>query len=124
MIERAKASFDSVRGRSSGWRPTPTNQDTAKAIIAFRETCRTPGLHELGSAYGAKLGLMLDRELIVTLRVIGEHAHEYDKPLSLQTVGPETCLRQMERLVVYPSPTAFRKPEERFEAARIQVEPG
>lgn len=118
-IERAKALSIPFAVEVQGG-TYATNQDTAKAIIAFRGTCRTPGLHELGSAYGAKLGLMFDRELNAHLCVIGEHAHEYDKPLSLQTVGPETCLRQMERLVASVA-DGLPKAEERLKAARIRL---
>ena len=60
-----------------------SNQDTAKAILAFRAACRTPGLHEFGNAYGTRLGLMLDRELNAHLCAIGRHDHFTKRPLSL-----------------------------------------
>lgn len=115
MLERDKAAAAPypvvVRGETF-----PSNQDTAKAILAFRAACRTPGLHEFGSAYGTRLGLMLDRELNAHLCAIGRHEHEYERPLSLQTIGPETCLRQMERLFDSVA-DGLEQNEERLEAA-------
>lgn len=115
MLERDKAAAAPypvvVRGETFS-----SNQDTAKAILAFRAACRAPGLHEFGSAYGARLGLMLDRELNAHLCAIGRHEHEYERPLSLQTIGPETCLRQMERLFDSVA-DGLEQNEERLEAA-------
>ena len=115
MLERDKAAAAPypvvVRGETFS-----SNQDTAKAILAFRAACRTPGLHEFGSAYGTRLGLMLDRELNAHLCAIGRHEHEYERPLSLQTIGPETCLRQMERLFDSVA-DGLEQNEERLEAA-------
>lgn len=118
-IERAKTLSLPLAVEVQG-RSFPSNQETAKEIVEFRRSCRTPGLHEFGSAYGARLGLMLDRELNARLCVIGEHCHEHDRPLSMQTVGPETCLRQLERTVSSVA-NGLSAVEERLEAARVRL---
>lgn len=77
-----------------------TNKEAAAAVVNFRNSCRTPGSFDLGSAYGLPLSLSLDRELNAHICVAGKSkVHEFDRPLSLQTIGSETCLRQIERLI-------------------------
>lgn len=97
-----------------------TAPDAARAVIAFAGTCRTPGLHRFGSALGMGLGVVLDRDLTARICVIGRHVHEHGRPLSLQTEGPETCVRQMERLVESESKLLPRE-RERLEAARVRL---
>ena len=62
-IERAKALSIPFAVEVQGG-TYATNQDTAKAIIAFRGTCRTPGLHESWAPHTGRSSVScFDREL-------------------------------------------------------------
>ncbi|MDY2776970.1 MAG: DEAD/DEAH box helicase family protein [Collinsella sp.] len=92
----------------------------AKALVQAALERRAPGDYEIGRFYDASLLLRIDRNLISTPVIRIGHTHVAPKPISLQTSGPETAVRQLERLVLSVRDEA-PKIASRLEAARTAL---